>query len=324
LPEECVTNYLTTYLNVPVPGPPPPSFSVLDLPQQYGLLVVCDQSEIRSKRPPGRLTHHTKTYLAIPVCRSDVNEGGKPTESIVWVQPFVFGDNSYVMFGSREIWGMDMTHATLRRDRAEFPALHIDWSVMGMKAFSPQSEAALIPCLHLAAEIGVAPHDPRSNPEFHAFCDKLGANGYPSPPAPLRQESAPPSAPSPAPSRKVELNNLKQFRDVYDMNAAIYRAIVQSISTHRNIEFAANALEKAEINFFWSDSVKEMLKLLFGKAESDGSSSKEYPDWLSVPVTVDLAYAFTSDVHFAVVKTLHSCRSPDEAPRQNLGAVLQT
>lgn len=314
-----IETYLTNYLNAEVPGPPPPRYSVLDgLDQQYGLLVVCHQPQISSEATPNRLAHHTETYLAIPVYRTDLDEQGQPKseKSITWVQPFAFGNNSYVMFGSREVWGMDMTHATTGGVRSTFPALRIDWTVMGMQTFSPQSKASLIPCLRVAAEVGLGPPN-EGDPNFAAFCGKLGAKGYPVPFVPIE-------ARSPRESVEVELNNLKQFRDVYNMNAAIYRAIVQSISTHRNIEFDPHTLKKAEVSFFWSDSIKEMLWLLFGKTGADGSPSNEHTGWLSVPIKVDVAYAFTSNVRFEVKRTLHACRSPDQAPRPNLGAVLRS
>jgi hypothetical protein len=300
IPEEGIVRYLGSYFNDNYPDPAPYTYSPLRLHKQYGLIIVCEQQVIISSAKPERPDRlgHTEVYLAIPVNRS---RRDRPTVNppVVWVQPFAFGNNSYVMFGSREVWGMDMIHANIDLDRAGADGLKLDLSINGIERFSPRSEASMIPCMHIAAgEKSTA--GPSANADLDALVREVGDGGFIFGPAPL--EIVSPSHKSTPAERPVELNNVKQFRDVYDMNTAVYRAIVASHTTHKapSQPISFN-LAQVEVEFIWSDSIKEMVSTLFG---IDPPTSQRAPGRAQLPV--ELAYSFQSTVDFKVLKTLHT------------------
>ena len=355
LPHGSVKAYLDKYFNIHRRTDSEQYFfDELNIKRQYGLIVVCEQPKIRSKAKGRRhrVAGHTEVYLSIPVRRrkidrSDPKKLGRST--IVWVQPFAFGNNSYVMFGAREVWGLDVNLARIDICQPLIPELYLDLSIMGMKTFSPQSEATLIPCLYVSTGRPISQQDP-AEPEvpepsdspskssgIDAFRKALGKNGYPVPvpTSPFEDvikastlASSPPEAQNKSPSKRsqealakpkaedaaggwsrtynIRLDNVKQFRDVYDMNAAVYRGIVESLSQHTDL----NSLywynpKKVEIVFYWSASIKEMVRSLFGDhGLTLKPPSAAHPGWDSCPLQVDLAYSFKSTVNFKVLKTL--------------------
>ena len=286
---------------------------------------------------------HNEVYLAFPALRYDVNKDNllQPGPTLVWVEPFVFSDNDSVVFSSREIWGSDMYLATIARTvGGSARRLHLDLGMVGVKTFNPRSVSELIPVLHMqtggviSAEISdlVA-----ANPDLKGFLEILGGSGA--------FAAGRPSGVGPSPFKGGrELNNLKQFRDCYDMAACIYRAIVASETTHKDISnIVVFDPAEVEIDFMWSDSIGAVLTALFGvedwvkagppkaheaaakagplKAPTPpfvGPPPDHFPqpigpvpgamDWNlnRVPIKAEFAFAFSSNVTFAVTGTLHT------------------
>jgi hypothetical protein len=350
LPTDCVKTYLGTYFGF---AKARFRYAPLDIRKQFGLVVVCVQPNIQRQATANqsqaevkhrRLMKHTEVYLAIPVVRRDVKARASSAETIVWVEPFAFGDNPYVIFGAREVWGLDMAYATITHtittdNRAASPELHVDLSIVGMQTFSPQSQAALIPGLRIAAGVAAAPASdaiqsqvpkpvpppqipPPGPSDIKEFRDKLGANGYPMPIPPAQVEARTLSAvvsttvAEPV-AHTILLDNLKQFRDVFDMDAAVYRAIVASKVTHtelgRIIQYDPT---QVELDFFWSASAQEMLTSLFGVEIPPPSD-----DFIPCRLPVALAYSFTSNVKFEVKGTIFECRPPGGASNPGFGGV---
>ena len=124
----------------------------------------------------------------------------------------------------------------------------------------------------------------------------------------------------------VELDNLKQFRDCHDMDAAIYRAIVASRTVHTEIAdvFFYDGAD-VELDFMWSDSVKQMLHSLFetkgrtkpgpppehrgpSRRSAHSGPNVQSADWdmprLTMPV--EFGFSYISNVTFEVIDTIHT------------------
>lgn len=327
--EEKVRDYLAKYFNGGYPDRAPFYYSPLPGPQ-FGLLSATHASRVGSKNP-GTLQRmgvnpmgwdmlsYTETYLAIPVMRHAISADNILTEpTLVWVQPFVFCDNPTAVFSSREIWGTDTNLVTMKRERGlDYPQLHLDTAIVGIKKFAPRSISQLLACLHIRTGDTVAPDLPtmlKGNPDLDAFVRILGGSGVF---AGHKPEGVGPSDFA----QGVELDNLKQFRDVYNMGAAIYRAIVASRSSHSNVDHVTFFdAAKVDISFLWSDSIAEMLTTILdlekparvgppkGHQRVSPPPTSGEIDWDldSAPVTAELAFAFTSDVTFEVIGTLHT------------------
>ena len=255
--------------------------------------------------------------------------------------PFVFSDNDSVVFSSREIWGSDMYFATITREVGLQPhQLHLDLGMIGVKKFTPRSVSELLSVLHIrtggdsAATIEEFIAD---NPDLKGFLELLGGSG-----AFARQR---PSGIGDSPYKGgQELNNLKQFRDCFNMAAAIYRAIVASETTHTKID---NLIffdpSKVEIAFMWLDSISQLLTAILDvdgptdlgpprdhlEAAKKGPDTPAQPafvgpppdhfpapltgspnamDWAMdrVKVKAEFAFSFSSNVSFAVTSTIHT------------------
>lgn len=331
LQEELIRKYLKNYFNGAYPDRAPYFYSPLPGQKQYGLLVIAWHRLMWSEypgNPPGwDSVSVTEVYLAIPVERRPVTPDNmildEPT--LVWVQPFMFADNPSLVFGAREIWGADMEYATIIRDEPGPGELHLDVAIEALENFRPTSESKLLSCLHLRTngftdeglETLVA-----GAPDLERFLDVLGTLGIftghdPAPDDPNRAAGG------------AEINNLKQFRDVFDMGAAIYRAIVSVENNHINVQdLRFYDCKQVEIDFMWSASMSELLRDIFGyPGPADLGPPREHAavtptavelmplagssgdiDWnlCRVPVKAELGFEMRSDVHFRVEKTLHT------------------
>jgi hypothetical protein len=323
-----VQAYLDKYFNGQYPDQAPFAYTPLPGPQ-FGLLSVCYfphvRSTLRGDDPVSggdiwdRISH-TEVYLAFPVLRHVVDKDGlMGAPTLVWVQPVVWSDNDMIVFSSREIWGTDMFLATIDRDTS-LPSdhLHLDLGMVGIKHFNPRSVDELLACLHVQA---TDPTDRdltsilQANPDLQGFVDILGGSG-------MFADHAPPPGvkQSPYPGG-VELDNLKQFRDCYDMSTAIYRAIVASKTDYAHVaDIVFYDADKVGIAFMWSDTLKELLTTILGadKPTDEGPPPEHGAgapsdlgtgmDWAMDRVTLrpELAFAFEATIDFRVLATLHT------------------
>ena len=327
--EDCVRSYLDRYFNGGGEDRAPFDYSPLPGPQ-FGMVGVALHPNI-SSRFPGRpagwdMLSQTEVYWTYPVLRRAITKGNLLVDPrIVWVEPFEFSDNASAVFSSREIWGTDIEYATVVRELASDPnQLHVDVAIDAIKKFSPRSNSQLLACMHIRtgglSQVGLADLL-KGNPDLEGLAGILSASGVfagQGPPAPVK---------SGAPTG-VELNNLKQFRDCENMAQAIYRAIVASRSSHTDIDnIVIYDAAKVEVDFMWSDSIGEMLTTVLGveallvdgkrptaKGAPTGHGGREASDdphaidWelQRVPIKVELAFAFSSNVEFEVLSTLHT------------------
>lgn len=329
---DLIVAYLAKYFNGAYPDKAPFQYEPLPGEVQFGLLTCSFYPAIRTgAKGPG--THpvsggdiwdtirHTEIFLAFPVHRRAVGPDGVMSDpTLVWVQPAVYSDNDTVVFSSREIWGTDMFLASIVRD-PDPAAFHVDAGIIAVKTFDPRSVDELLAFLHLHAkpQHGLAlPQILAGNPDLQAFVDVLGASG-------MFVDGAPPSGVSSGVEPAgVELNNLKQFRDAYDMGAAIYRAIVASKATYSNVgEIVFYDTPSIDLAFMWSDSMGEFLQTVLGATKpvpgktnpADlGPPSEHAEDWTSpmdwdmdrIVVNAELGFAFVADVDFKVLATIHT------------------
>jgi hypothetical protein len=350
--EKRVQAYLDAYFNGAYPDYAPFYYKPVPGPQ-YGLLSAAVFEKVASlnRNTASRLgdTHvawdhlrHTEVYLTFPALRYPRSKDnllmGEPV--LVWIEPFIFSDNDSVVFASREIWGSDCYLGSITRALGG-PAhsLHLDLGMIGIKAFSPRSMSELIAVLHIKTggdSTESITDILKVRPELKQFISILAGSGA--------FADKPPAGIDPPPFKGgAELNNLKQFRDCYDMGAAIYRAIVASTTTHFDVKhiqlFDAS---KVEVAFMWSDSIGPLLTALFDataandgtplahmrEAEAGPSAPKPAawagppPDGFRAPLQVkpgdmdwdlrslvlpvQFAFSFNSKARFDVVGTLHT------------------
>ena len=351
--ERRIAQYLEAYFNGPYPDYAP--FYYTPVPDaHYGLLSAVAFKKVASlnKRTASRLGNtgvawdhlqHTEVYLVFPALRYPRSPDNLLTAepTLVWIEPFIFSDNDSVVFSSREIWGSDMYLGSIARPVGGKPhQLHLDLGMMGFKTFNPRSSSELLSVLHLEthgdSSEGVL-EILKAKPELKTFLGILGGSAAFS--------DLLPEGLGPAPyAGGTELNNLKQFRDCFDMRTAIYRAIVASTTTHSDV---ANIVlfdaSKVEIDFMWSDSIGDLLKGLLdlerpltggppaahAGAAARGPQLYESPSYVgpppdhfprplpvtpnqmdwdmnSVSVPAEFAFSFSSKARFEVTGTLHT------------------
>jgi hypothetical protein len=330
LQEARIAAYLKKYFNDGYPDEAPYFYEPLPGPQ-FGLLSVCHFPQIESLYDAGHGSgsdgnawdgiSHTEVYMAFPAVRYRRTVESVQTEpSLVWVQPAVYTNHDSIVFSSREIWGTDMFLATIEQDPST-EAFHLDAGIVGIKRFDPRSYDQLLAILHIRAG-QESDLDLRgilnANPDLQEFVNILGGSGL------FADHQLPPGVAASRYPEGVELNNVKQFRDCYDMATAIYRAIVASQTSYTNV----NAITfydaaKVELDFMWSDSIAEFLVTILdatppdprtpGLGPPDGHKAGPAPgrsvlDWDMdrVPIKVELAFAFTADIDFRVLSTLHT------------------
>lgn len=333
LTERRIRAYLAKYFNGGYPDRAPFHYSPLPGPQ-FGLLTTCYFPNVASKNQQtitrlgsGQTSwdhlSHTEVYLAFPVMRHAITQDNLLTDpTLVWVQPFVYSDNDSVVFSSREIWGTDMFLATIARGAGAAPGqFHLDAGMIGIKKFSPSSISELLAVLHISTggnlESGL-PELLKANLDLEEFVKILGVSGV------FAGQKPEGVGPSPYPEG-VELNNLKQFRDCYDMGLAIYRGIVASRTSHTEIDnIVLYDPAKVEIAFMWSDSIAEILRTILdvdeptdqGPPAAHGPGSPQSAatamDWdmNRVVVKAELGFSFTSNVNFEVIKTIYTYGMP--------------
>jgi len=283
---------------------------------------------------------HTEVYLTFPALRYPRNKDnlltGEPI--LVWIEPFIFSDNDSVVFASREIWGSDCYLGTIVRPTGGGHGLHLDLGMIGIKTFNPRSMSELISVLHIKtggdSKQSVA-DILKAKPELSKFVAILAGSGA--------FADQPPNGIEPPPYRGgTELNNLKQFRDCYDMGAAIYRAIVASTTTHFDVKYIVLfEASKVEVAFMWSDSIGPLLTALFDAKHANAGTPLDHElaaeagpykpppltfappdecfpkpgkpapndmDWdmPSLTLPVQFAFSFSSKARFDVTDTLHT------------------
>jgi hypothetical protein len=358
--EKCIQAYLDAYFNGGYPDQAPYYYQAVP-DALYGLLsaavfgrVASLNQDTASRLEKGPHEHddtheawdhlrHTEVYLTFPALRYPRNKDnlltGEPT--LVWIEPFIFSDNDSVVFASREIWGSDCYLGSIVRESGGGGpnSLHLDLGMIGIKTFNPRSMSELISVLHIKT-----PGEDRketladklkAKPELRKFISILAGSGA--------FAGQPPEGIDPPPYKGgTELNNLKQFRDCYDMGAAIYRAIVASTTTHFDVKYIALFdAKKVEVAFMWSDSIGPLLTALFdADGANDGApldhklQAEEGPhtptqatwaspqegfrapppltpnqmDWgmRSLTLDVQFAFSFNSKARFDVTETLHT------------------
>jgi hypothetical protein len=340
LEQERISAYLDKYLNGAYPDRAPYVYSPLPGEQQFGLLVAARHPLLWSEYPGNPQgwdsVSATQVYLAIPVLRRPVRPDNIIVDEpvIVWVEPVMFGDNASLVFGSREIWGADMEYATIVCDEAAPGELHLDVAIEAIERFRPTSVSRLLSCLHLRTRgfTDLSPDDVVARlPQLTYFAAALATTGI------FRGAIPQPPGKPDALAGSVVLNNLKQFRDVFDMGAAIYRAIVAVETSHTNVQdLRFYDCDQVEIDFMWSDSVAEMLRDIFGvaKAPRTGPPSEHAVSApagrAAMPLTIDandidwnlhrvplkpvLGFEVRSDVYFKVLGTLYTYGAEAETP----------
>jgi len=323
---KCMQNYLDTHFNSPGPDYSPYHY-LCSYETGHGLLMVADHPNFSSGARKGvegwDTLAHKEIYWSFPATRHPVTKDnllgrGEP----VWIQPFYFDDSSSVMFASREIWGSEKQVGQITLQQGETPDhLHIDLATQGFAKFSPRTKARDLAVLHVEIK-------PRKNNEpvdlaKIFLADKMGEFvGTLLAEFELLSEK---TANIPNIRRSMEINTLKQFRDVFDMRAAVYRAIVASQVTRTNVKNVTYySSDQIELDFMWSDTMKEQFEQLFGLTEPCGKKArfghkgKAPPpgdlkaDWKlkRQRKRVEFAVSFTSDALFEVVETLHTYGAP--------------
>lgn len=282
--ERRIADYLDAYFNGAYPDTAPYYYAPVP-DAHYGLLsaVVFEKVASLNKLTASRLgdegaawdnLRHTEVYLIFPALRyartPDNLLAGAPT--LVWIEPFIFSDNDSVVFSSREIWGSDMYLGAIARETGGPPHhLHLDLGMMGTKRFNPRSKSELLSVLHIqtGGESSAGPADLlKAQPELRTIVSILAGSAAFADAMPEGVEPSPYVGGS-------ELNNLKQFRDCFDMGAAIYRAIVASETTHSDVsQITLFDASKVEVDFMWSDSIGDLLRALL---DAEGSNAPGPP-----------------------------------------------
>ena len=297
------------YYYTPLPG------------KTYGMLCVARHDNFSSTyehKFGWDTTRHTELCWTFPVLRHPIGPGNLLLEpEMVWIQPFAFIDNSYVMFSAREIWGTEMDMASLRMEEGATPdELMMDMAIEGMARFDPRARSQSIGCMRMGLKPTAANADLeillQGDPDLNAFVDILiGAGIFTG----TFDESGT------AAHGGMEVNTLRQFRDVFDMDSAAYRAIISSRTQHGNVsnlEFFSG--EDNVLEFLWSDAMKETLQAMFGArvryptsqltttAPNLGAPGKDPTNWDMdyMPVDVALVISYTADARYRIEKTLHT------------------
>jgi hypothetical protein len=316
VPPSTVEAYVNDYLNVAFPDRAPCEYVPLPGPQ-FGLLTVGlrpDTFSTSSGKPPYRLSFN-EVHWSFPVSRRWLNPVNRSDERpTVWLQPFLFCDNSTVVFSSREIWGADTVWARIFPDETLQPDdLRVNVVIDGIKAFSPRAHDEKLGCLHIRTGAGDLTSDRAAEPpEMRHFVEKAIEGGMIPPTRKVLKQK---SNLLPV----IERNNLKQFRDIQNMANATYRAIVATETTHSNVrDLVYYDCSEIIIEFMWSSSIAEMMTKLFAKVkppdpkpapeQQAASPNVQRADWNlgRVPLKALLGFSFRSDVSFKVQKNVHT------------------
>lgn len=307
-------------LTGPAPDFAPYRYEALSDPT-YGLLCMVDHLDCSSLIGSAKHWDTVATrevFWTFPAHRWRVTADHLAVEqSLVWIKPFMLVDNSYVMFSSREIWGDEADMATIKLDQGD-PAngMTFDVSIEGIKQFAPRSISHPIGYLHASIQPEAETADIGGmfarNPSLAAFAETLGGR--------VMLGIGPDGADAPGAEQVFETNVLKQFRDVFDMRVAVYRALVASQTLHSNVR-DLTYYDGARINLaaMVSDTTREAIDILFGAPAPSADAPRGHPgtgcladengvDW-DLPVArldVALGISFTGDAQFDVLSTLHT------------------
>lgn len=293
--------YLDLYFNSPGPDLAPYWYEPLDGPT-FGVLGYTRHRHFTSAadRKDERVVSHQELSWAFPAHRwtrtADNLKLGPP--ETVWIHPFVFDDNSFVMFSAREIMGTEMGMAQMELvGDGDATPLHLDVAIQGVRKFEPTEISHLLGCMHIGFSDGSGPVDPET---------VFRGRDHLRPIAKFLNDSP----------DEVEVNTLKQFRDVFDMRFAAYRALVSSTIRRENIA-NIKVYDGGAINLrvMWSASMQEINRQLFGLSGPD-TDTRGHPqgkpgvaaDWDMPNKGVEVAFAFTStsDMALDVGRTLHT------------------
>ncbi|HEV2364709.1 MAG TPA: hypothetical protein VGS12_11000 [Caulobacteraceae bacterium] len=315
-----VTDYLAAFLNAAAPDRAPFEWRPID-GDQFGIITYNQHPRVatdRPDRPQGWDTVCAKeVFFAFPAIRRQITADNLIVDTQVWVQPFSFGDTGAMVFGSREIWGTEMELARIFDEDDMSPGgMHVDVAIQGFKTFAPTSVSASIACLHLQVRPGGRIANPipeiLARPELHTIAGIfLQSSSFIGGGAPALTPDNPLTG--------TELNNLKQFRDAYNPEFAIYRAIVASKSSHQIDEASLAFFDptSAEIDFMWSASMEQALQSQFAlKTWTVGGPPAAHApkvdahgvDWdmKAARLKAELVFTYVSTVRYQVLGTLHT------------------
>ncbi len=314
VPPECLQLYLDTNFNCAAPDFAPYYYEALAYP--YGLLRVTKHDNFSSSyggKPGTQTLRKIDVNWAYPVNRWQVSpENIRYNPKLVWVEPLAFDNNSYSMFSSREIWGTEVEMARIATtEGTQSDQLHIDVATQGLRTFTPKSISHLLGVMHIEM-------DPRGDTQLLDLMEKhkglasfagvvlsnIGLKG------------------SDNSRNRSELNTLKQFRDVFNMQVAVYRAIIASRAEHTNVpDMKFYDGSDVTLDFMWSAGMSQALRYLFfgpkyaplknGPEGHPGGSDEiddQKVDWNLPRLRKDvvLAVSFTSDIFYDVTGTLHT------------------
>jgi hypothetical protein len=309
--------HLDTRFNAAAPDRAP--FHYTPLPgKTYGLLCVARHAHFSSccdGRTGRDTTSHTEITWTFPALRYRVSPDNLLVDPLqVWIEPFSFDDNSYVMFSAREIFGAETDMAVIRMEEGACPAdLSIDMAIEGMAKFDPRARSQSIGCMRMGLKPDTNEADlaglRTDDADLDSFVDNLLADGI------FTGSTATDSRTG------MEVNTLRQFRDVFDMDLAAYRAIVFSTTQHSNIrDLAFFSGADTVVEFLCSDSFEETIHAMFGARPHNAASLLDRPPPLLnakgtpdtnwnlkyMPIEVAMVISYTADAHFQIEKTLHT------------------
>lgn len=317
---QLIEAHLKMRFNDPAPDQAPYFYTPLP-GKAYGLLCVAKHdtfSSIYEKRVGPDTVSHTELYWTFPVMRYRVNADNLLCDpQQVWIQPFAFDNSSYVMFSAREIWGTEMEMAAVRMKEGRTPdELRIDMAIEGMAKFDPKARSQSIGCMRMGLKPAASQTDLgallASDEDLNAFVDILMGAGI---------FSGGFDDAAPGRVAGLEVNTLRQFRDVFNMDLAAYRDIVASRIRHANVrDLAVYSGEDTVVEFLWSDSMRETLQAMFGprvryrhseladKPPNLGAPGTPPTNWDldHMPIEVALVISYTADARFDIIRTLHT------------------
>ena len=313
VPPHCLQDFLDSHFNCGAPDVAPYYYEAFEYP--YGLLRVTKHDNFSSSHGGVAGTQTLRKIdvnWSYPVKRWRVSPDNiRYDRQYVWVEPMAFDNNSYSMFSSREIWGTEADMARICVEEKTNPnRMHIDVGMQGLRTFTPKSISHLIGVMHVEM-------DPEVTSDLITELDKhpglAGFVGVLFSSVGLKNSGES--------NRNDELNTLKQFRDVFNMQVAVYRAIIASKSAQTNVaDLKFYDGSKVELDFMWSATMAESLQDYFGMEAGLGSGDPVgHPggahkidgktiDWDLPRIRKDVALAasFTSDIRYDVLGTLHT------------------
>lgn len=319
-------NFVDTHFNCGAPDVAPYYYKPFDYP--YGLLRVTKHDDFSSSHGGIEGTQTLRKIdvnWSYPVNRWRVSSGNVCYDrQTVWVEPMAFDNNSYTMFSSREIWGTEANMARIALEEETNPSrMHIDVAMQGLKTFTPKSISHLIGVLHIEmdpeekTDLMTAFEKHPGLAEFTAILFSsinVGGNGGDT------SSGNKPQVPKDY-NHNSEVNTLKQFRDVFNMQVAVYRAIIASRTEQTNVrKMHFYNGSKVKLDFMWSQTMAEALNDFFDvHHDLDGKQLLGHPggsheidgkkvDWDldRIAKEVVLAASFTSDILYDVTGTLHT------------------